>query len=45
MLKLVQDASACAEQAPTTVGLDELCRLAAQEMLQGGAAGRAPGLP
>ena len=34
MLKLVQDASACAEQAPTTVGLDELCRLAAQEMLK-----------
>ena len=33
MLKLVQDASARAEQAPTTVGLDELCRLAAQEML------------
>ena len=34
MLKLVQDASARAEQAPTTVGLDELCRLAAQEMLK-----------
>jgi putative transposase len=34
MLKLVHDASARAEQAPTTVGLDELCRLAAQEMLQ-----------
>ena len=34
MLKLVQDASAHAEQAPTTVGLDELCRLAAQEMLK-----------
>jgi hypothetical protein len=33
MLKLVHDASARAEQAPTTVGLDELCRLAAQEML------------
>ena len=30
MLKLVQDASARAEQAPTTVGLDELCRLAAK---------------
>jgi len=34
MLKLVHDASARAEQAPTTVGLDELCRLAAQEMLK-----------
>ena len=34
MLKLVHDAPAGAEQAPTTVGLDELCRLAAQEMLQ-----------
>ncbi len=34
MLKLVQDASARVEQAPTTVGLDELCRLAAQEMLK-----------
>jgi putative transposase len=34
MLKLVHDTSACAEQAPTTVGLDELCRLAAQEMLK-----------
>ena len=34
MLKLVQDDSARAEQAPTTVGLDELCRLAAQEMLK-----------
>ncbi len=33
MLKLVQDASARAEEAPTTIGLDELCRLAAQEML------------
>lgn len=34
MLKLVQDAPGRVEQAPTTVGLDELCRLAAQEMLK-----------
>jgi hypothetical protein len=33
MLKLVHDTSARAEQAPTTVGLDELCRLAARQML------------
>jgi transposase-like protein len=35
MLKLVHDASTRAEDDPTTeVGLDELCRLAAQEMLK-----------
>ena len=35
MLKLVQDTPAGAEEAPTTnIGLDELCRLAAQEMLK-----------
>jgi transposase-like protein len=35
MLKLVHDASTRAEDGPTTeVGLDELCRLAAQEMLK-----------
>jgi hypothetical protein len=33
IFKLVHNASAGAEQSPTTVGLDELCRLAAQEML------------
>ena len=35
MLKLVHDATASAvgENEPTTVGLDELCRMAAQEML------------
>lgn len=32
MLKLVQDASMCAEE-PTTIDLDELCRLAAKQML------------
>ena len=34
MLKLVHDASARVEQAPTTIDLDELCRMAAQEMLK-----------
>jgi putative transposase len=35
MLKLVHDCSTRAEEGPTTeVGLDELCRLAAQEMLK-----------
>jgi len=35
MLKLVHDSSTRAEEGPTTeVGLDELCRLAAQEMLK-----------
>jgi putative transposase len=33
MLKLVQDASARAEDEPTTIDLDELCRLAARQML------------
>ena len=33
MLKLVQDTSARAEEAPTTLGLDEKCRLAAKQML------------
>ena len=33
MLKLVHDASAGAEVEPTTVDLDELCRLAARQML------------
>jgi putative transposase len=34
MLKLVQDTSARAEESATTIDLDELCRLAAQEMLK-----------
>jgi transposase-like protein len=34
MLKLVQDTPASAEEAPISIGLDELCRLAAQEMLR-----------
>lgn len=33
MLKLVQDTYARAEEAPTTIDLDELCRLAAKQML------------
>ena len=33
MLKLVQETSARAEEAPTTIDLDELCRLAAKQML------------
>ena len=33
MLKLVQDTSARGEEAPTTIDLDELCRLAAKQML------------
>ena len=33
MLKLVQDASASAEETPSTIDLDELCRLAAKQML------------
>jgi hypothetical protein len=34
MLKLVQDTPARAEEAPISIGLDELCRLAAQKMLR-----------
>ena len=34
MLKLVQDTPASAEEAPISIGLDELCRLAAREMLR-----------
>ncbi len=33
MLKLVHETSARAEEAPTTIDLDELCRLAAKQML------------
>ena len=33
MLKLVQDTSARGEEAPATIDLDELCRLAAKQML------------
>ena len=47
MLKLVHDATATAVDDPEamTIGLDELCRVAAQEMLAVALAGRAPGLP
>jgi putative transposase len=34
MLKLVQDAPARVDDNPSTIGLDELCRLAAQDMLK-----------